>query len=112
MCFTRIEALCNQCHFFPSPSKGLHLLCRLYVGRSYHLWKEPRVLPWLEANVTRVLDRVDSQADEVVQDCAEKRKVRYQGTPRNVYRHVLISELKEVTVLDLPWVRPEILCCC
>ena len=85
----------------PSQSRGLSLLCALYVGRSYHIWKDPDLLPWLEKNVALVIERVDSDADDFVHDCEEKRKIRYQGTPRNIHRHVVISDIKEAT-LALP----------
>jgi len=75
---------------------GLELLTRLYVGRSYHVWKVPEILPWLERNCRVVLDRVDG-GDAAVKLAAEKRKLRYQGTPRNVYRHVIMSDIKDAT---------------
>ena len=79
-------------------SRGLSMLCAMYVGRSFHIWKDPDLLPWLERNVNVVLDRIDSKlTDQYVIDCVEKRKVRYQGTPRNVHRHVVISDIKEAT---------------
>merc|ERR1719510_231431 len=85
----------------PSQSRGLSLLCALYVGRSYHIWKDPDLLPWLKKNVALVIERVDSNADDFVHDCEEKRKIQYQGTPRNIHRHVVISDIKEAT-LALP----------
>lgn len=78
-------------------SRGLAMLCALYVGRSFHIWKDPDLLPWLERNVTKAMERVDSKSDPFVQDCEEKRKVRYQGTPRNIHRHIAISDIKEAT---------------
>ena len=78
-------------------SRGLAMLCALYVGRSFHIWKDPDLLPWLEQNVSKVMERVDSKSDPFVQDCEEKRKVRYQGTPRNIHRHIAISDIKEAT---------------
>jgi len=77
-------------------SKGLEILIGLYVARSYHIWKDPALLPWLERNVNAVLDSTDS---EYARDCAAKRKSRYQGTPRNVYRHVIISDVSEVSAI-------------
>ena len=29
--------------------------------------------------------------------CVHRRKVRYQGTPRNIYRHFIISDIKDAT---------------
>lgn len=76
--------------------QALKLLCSLYVGRSFHLWKEASLLPWLERNVAVVLDRVRSN-DPFVSECVEKRQKRYQGTPRNIYRHILLSDIKDAT---------------
>jgi len=76
-------------------SKGLEILVGMYVHRSYHIWKDPALLPWLERNVNSVLEDVQAQTD-LVKDCATKRKARYQGTPKNILRHVIISDVKEV----------------
>jgi hypothetical protein len=54
------------------------------------------VLDWLERNVHVVLDRVDEN-DPFVAECEEKRKRRYQKAPRNVLRHIILSDIKEVT---------------
>ena len=37
--------------------------------------------------------------------CVFRRKVRYQGTPRNIYRHFIISDIKDATA-TLPPVSP------
>ena len=37
--------------------------------------------------------------------CVLRRKVRYQGTPRNIYRHFIISDIKDATA-TLPPVSP------
>ena len=60
------------------------------------MWKVPEILPWLERNSRAVLDRVD-RGEAAVKQAAEKRKLRYQGTPRNVYRHVIMSDIKDAT---------------
>lgn len=51
---------------------------------------------WLEESVKEVLIRVDA-ADPLVEECQNKRKQRYQSAPRNIHRHVLLSEIKEAT---------------
>lgn len=71
-------------------------LVQLYVGRCCHLWKEPEVVTWLELNVKTTLDRVDKK-DPLIERYVEKRKSRYQGMPKNIYRHILISEIKDAT---------------
>uniref|UniRef100_A0A4W4GH11 Transcription factor 25 (basic helix-loop-helix) n=1 Tax=Electrophorus electricus TaxID=8005 RepID=A0A4W4GH11_ELEEL len=68
----------------------------LYVGRCHSVWKEAGVMLWMEGNVQEVLRRVDAK-DPIVEDCQNKRKQRYQSAPRNIHRHVLLSEIKEAT---------------
>lgn len=77
---------------------ALEKLQSLYVARSFHLWKEQEVLPWLEKQVHIVLERVDAK-DDYVKFCQAKRSKRYQGKlPRNILRHLIVSDLKDVTV--------------
>ncbi|GAA6069846.1 transcription factor 25 [Tachysurus ichikawai] len=71
-------------------------LMGLYVGRCHSLWKEAGVMLWMEGNVREVLRRVNEK-DAVVDDAQNKRKQRYQSAPRNIHRHVLLSEIKEAT---------------
>ena len=75
---------------------GLTLLIKLYVGRSFHLWKDADLLPWLEKNVKRVVERV-AVKDDLVRKCEEKRNLRYYGAPRNIYRHVVMSGVEDAT---------------
>ncbi|XP_072013188.1 ribosome quality control complex subunit TCF25-like [Amphiura filiformis] len=79
---------------------ALNQLVALFVGRSFAVWKEPEVVTWLEANVKKVLSKVDKN-DRRVKDYKQKRLSRYQGAPRNIYRHILIAEIKDATV-NLP----------
>ena len=82
-------------YVFRQPA-ALQLLSNLYIGRSHHLWKDATILPWLERNVHVVLDLIDSNSS-VIAEATEKRKVRYQGTPRNIYRHVILSDIKDAS---------------
>ena len=52
------------------------------------------MVDWLERNVHVVLDRVD-KCDAFVVECEEKRKRNYQKAPRNVLRHIVLSDIKE-----------------
>ncbi|KFU85773.1 Transcription factor 25, partial [Chaetura pelagica] len=79
-----------------SQSPALNQLTSLYVGRTHSLWKDPAVMAWLETNVHEVLRMVDAQ-DPLVEEAEYKRKTRYQSAPRNIYRHVILSEMKEAT---------------
>ncbi|KFR03114.1 Transcription factor 25, partial [Opisthocomus hoazin] len=77
-----------------SQPPALNQLTSLYVGRTHSLWKDPAVMAWLETNVHEVLRMVDAQ-DPLVEESEHKRKMRYQSAPRNIYRHIILSEMKE-----------------
>uniref|UniRef100_A0A8C5R2B9 Transcription factor 25 n=1 Tax=Leptobrachium leishanense TaxID=445787 RepID=A0A8C5R2B9_9ANUR len=76
-----------------SQPPALSQLTSLYIGRCLGLWKEAAVMSWLETNVNEVLRLVNSN-DPVVQECEQRRKVRYQSAPRNIHRHIILSEIK------------------
>lgn len=76
-------------------SSALTQLTTLYVSRCYHVWKESELLPWLERNVHRVLDRVEAN-DPYVKECESKRTKRYPSLPYNIRRHIILSDLKDV----------------
>ncbi|KAF7988381.1 hypothetical protein HCN44_000954 [Aphidius gifuensis] len=72
----------------------------LYVIRTFHLWKENNVLPWIEKNVHIVMDKIDN-GDKYADFCCEKRMQRYQGQlPKNILRHIVLSDIKEITILQ------------
>uniref|UniRef100_A0A671NZ03 Transcription factor 25 (basic helix-loop-helix) n=1 Tax=Sinocyclocheilus anshuiensis TaxID=1608454 RepID=A0A671NZ03_9TELE len=101
LCTVQPDAVVSSHAFFgPSSQIGqppaLSELVSLYVGRCHSLWKEAGLMLWLEENVRKVLKRVDSH-DPYLEDCQNKRKQRYQSAPRNIHRHVLMSEIKEAT---------------
>ncbi|KAL2300083.1 hypothetical protein Nmel_012043 [Mimus melanotis] len=79
-----------------SQSPALNQLTSLYVGRTHALWKDTAVMAWLEPHVHEVLRVVEAQ-DALVQEAEHKRKIRYQSAPRNIYRHIILSEMKEAT---------------
>ncbi|XP_032557130.1 transcription factor 25 isoform X1 [Chiroxiphia lanceolata] len=79
-----------------SQSPALNQLTSLYVGRTHALWKDPAVMAWLEPQTHEVLRMVEAR-DPLVQEAEHKRKIRYQSAPRNIYRHVILSEMKEAT---------------
>jgi hypothetical protein len=77
---------------------ALEKLQALYIARSFHLWKKTEILPWLEKQVHIVLNRVDAK-DNYVKFCEVKRSKRYQGKlSRNILRHLIISDIKDVSV--------------
>lgn len=80
---------------FSSSPLALQQLMQLYVERCKIVWSgDPEILMWLERNVHVVLDRVDKK-DEIINDCVAKRSSRYPHPPRNILRHVILSEFKE-----------------
>nr|XP_023493342.1 transcription factor 25 isoform X1 [Equus caballus] len=97
-------AVANHRFFGPdaeiSQPPALSQLVSLYLGRSHFLWKEPATMSWLEENVREVLQAVDA-GDPAVEVCESRRKVLYQRAPRNIHRHVVLSEIKEA-VAALP----------
>ncbi|XP_011144810.1 transcription factor 25 isoform X2 [Harpegnathos saltator] len=81
-----------------STTPALEKLQNLYVMRSFRLWKEADILPWLETNVHIVLSRVEFK-DDYVKYCRVKRSKRYQGKlPVNILRHIILSDMQEVIV--------------
>ncbi|XP_061622084.1 transcription factor 25 [Phyllopteryx taeniolatus] len=101
LCTVQPDATVTSHAFFgPSSQIGqlpaLAELTALYVGRMHSLWREAAVMLWLEESVREVLCRIDAN-DPLVEDCQNKRKQRYQNAPRNIHRHVLLSEVKEAT---------------
>lgn len=100
-CSVVLDSTLVQHPFFcPAPGNSepiaLKQLEALYIGRTYHAWKEPKVIDWLVSNTRTVLERVEAR-DPLVEECKHKRQVRYRGTPRNVYRHVIMSDIKDAT---------------
>ncbi|CRL02217.1 CLUMA_CG015398, isoform A [Clunio marinus] len=80
---------------FTSSPLALQQLMQLYIARCKIVWSgDNEILLWLERNVHIVLDSVDKK-DEVINDCAAKRSSRYPHPPRNILRHVILSEFKE-----------------
>ncbi|XP_020489401.1 transcription factor 25 [Labrus bergylta] len=101
LCTVQPDATVTSHAFFGPKSQigqppALAELTALYVGRTCSLWREAAVMLWLEESVKEVLRRVDAK-DPLVEDCQNKRKQRYQSAPRNIHRHVLLSEIKEAT---------------
>lgn len=100
-CAVQTDAKVTAHAFFGPKSQtsmppALAQLVALYVARAWPVWKEAELLPWLERNTHAVLARVDA-GDPLVAECDGHRRRRYQGTPpRNITRHVLLADLKDV----------------
>ncbi|KAL8195116.1 UNVERIFIED_CONTAM: Transcription factor 25, partial [Gekko kuhli] len=89
-----------------SSPPALNQLVALYLGRTHVLWKDPAVMAWLETNVHEVLRVVEAHSP-VLEEAEQKRKVRYQSAPRNIYRHVILSEIREATAALPPEVTSQ-----
>ena len=81
---------------------SLGALVSLYTARSYHCWKEPELLPWLERNVRRVVARVQA-GDARAEESRAARRTRYQGKlPRNIHRHLVMADSNKEALAHLP----------
>lgn len=78
-------------------SKSLNLLCELYVWRTYHVWKDPSIIQWLESNTQIALNLIDNNK-KVTEDYSQKRQRRYTGIPYNILRHVILLDSKDITI--------------
>ncbi|GFT33466.1 transcription factor 25 [Nephila pilipes] len=81
-----------------SDPSALAQLISLYIGRMHSLWKAPDVIHWLERQVREVMER-HKNCDPYFTESEEKKKLRYVGTPRNVLRHIILSDIRDATVL-------------
>ncbi|KAM4798204.1 LOW QUALITY PROTEIN: ribosome quality control complex subunit TCF25-like [Urocitellus parryii] len=104
-CSVRPDATVSNHHFFGpdaeiSQPPALTQLVSLYFGRLHFLWKKPATMSWLEENVCVFLQAVDA-GDPAVEACVNRRKMLYQCAPRNIHRHVILSEIREA-VAALP----------
>ncbi|KAK9500401.1 hypothetical protein O3M35_001675 [Rhynocoris fuscipes] len=101
-CNVQIDSRISSSPFFKNAqqtqSKSLTQLELLYVARSYHVWKESELVPWLESNVHRALDRVEAK-DPLALEWEVNRQKRYPNTPRNILRHIILSDIKDIPVL-------------
>lgn len=79
---------------YTNQTPALQQLVSLYVCRSNLVWRDTKILAWLERNTATVMDRVDAK-DPVVADYAAKRAKRYVSPPRAILRHVILSDYKE-----------------
>ncbi|XP_014262295.2 transcription factor 25 [Cimex lectularius] len=101
-CSVQVDTKISSSQFFTGAterqSKSLTQLELLYVARSYHIWKEPELLAWLERNVHQVMERVEAD-DPFVLEWEQNRQKRYPSTPRNVLRHIILSDIKDLPLL-------------
>lgn len=75
-------------------SAPLNQLNALYVGRSNSLWKPPDVITWVVRNCLYIIENHEMFKKEI-QEKNLIRESRYKSSPRNVLRHIVISDMKE-----------------
>ncbi|XP_035222319.1 transcription factor 25-like [Stegodyphus dumicola] len=101
----------NRCNIEPDQAVLSHLffqntndrsalvqLLTLYIGRTHSLWRSQDVIFWVERQVHEVIARHE-KGDPYFAECSEKKKLRYIGTPRNVLRHIILSDIRDASVL-------------
>ena len=61
------------------------------MERTHTMWKPPAVLDWLQSTALAVASLVNNN-DPRATEAAHRRQTHYSGIPRNILRHVFISE--------------------
>jgi hypothetical protein len=91
-CSVEFNSVVMKHPYFATSSEpaSLNQLVSLFVERNHSVWKVPEVLLWLERNARIVCERVDNK-DPLVDEYKTCRMRRYRGTPRNIYRHIILS---------------------
>eukprot|EP00833_Pecoramyces_ruminatium_P007610 jgi/Orpsp1_1/1181642/evm.model.c7180000078030.2 len=85
---------------------GLKLLLDLYIERAWSAWKEDDILSWLKETVKEAFVLIKSK-DPILEQAENVRQTKYVKTPRNIYRHILLSDIKEVTASIPPEYTPN-----
>ncbi|KAI9005909.1 transcriptional repressor TCF25-domain-containing protein [Gaertneriomyces semiglobifer] len=80
----------------------IQLLVDLYVERTHSLWKLPETLQWLRDNVVVVLSQIGTKGwSETLQNQRGLKNAFATELPRNVSRHIFLSEFQSVSA-NLP----------
>ncbi|RKO90241.1 transcriptional repressor TCF25-domain-containing protein, partial [Blyttiomyces helicus] len=81
------------------PQSVIKLMVELYVERSNSLWKVPEVLAWLRENVSAYLAyKPDAGLDGDRVEGIMIRDTKFNNAvPRNIARHIFISEFPSIT---------------
>jgi len=85
---------------------GLKLLLDLYIERAWSAWKEDEILEWLKETVKEAFTIIKNK-DPIIEQAENVRQTKYVKTPRNIYRHILLSDIKEVTASIPPEYTPN-----
>ncbi|KAI9137002.1 transcriptional repressor TCF25-domain-containing protein [Paraphysoderma sedebokerense] len=101
----------NHPYFQQNPKYSiLDGLVELYVERSAPLWKEPEVVEWVNKNLPLALQTVENRSDPHVTKSYEVREEFYTADrlSRNVYRHIVISDIQTLNAYIPPELRSSI----
>lgn len=77
--------------------ESLNTLILLYVKRSFHIWKDSDLLPWMEKNVHEALDRVERKEPTIAEYEIKRTKLYSGSLPRSISRHIILSDIKGVS---------------
>ncbi|CAF0744909.1 unnamed protein product [Brachionus calyciflorus] len=77
--------------------EGLKYLIDLYVTRMHYEWKIPENLYWLEQTVKDIIAN-EKKHENFINQCKNKCKSLFSKVPPNLYRHLILSDLKEVAI--------------
>lgn len=95
----------KKCRYFSRPDERnlpepLDLLIRLYVSRTYMLYKDRDVIAWIEGNVSAIVKQVaNNEIDKSIQVRVNSYFVG--ASPRNLLRHIILSDLPK-ELISLP----------
>ena len=82
-------------------TNGLRILLLVYSTRCHALWKAPAVLDWVQRNALAVLANASATTADI-EEAAKRRSTHYSGVPKNIARHVIVSECDEARALFPP----------
>lgn len=74
---------------------GLKYLTDLYVTKMHFEWKIPENIQWLEKNVKFLINKENS-ISSLVNENKKKCRSLFSKVPSNLYRHLILSDIKEV----------------
>ena len=73
--------------------ESINRLCKLYIERSFSVWKEPSIVFWLEKNIDAVMNGM-AKSEKMrikVKECEDVRTQSFLNTPDNIFRHIVVS---------------------
>ncbi|XP_049822978.1 transcription factor 25-like [Aethina tumida] len=77
---------------------SLNTIINLFARRNYHIWKNRTVLNWMESNVVVILPLTEKLSFKMLMEENSLLASYRIPLPRNILRHIYLSEIEEVTV--------------